>query len=79
MESHQPNNDPLEISPSEKKKRAKYIAFVIVVFFAAVIVYMLFSLDDHKENQISSQNMADSQTTSSVPIDTNPTQENTEQ
>lgn len=77
MESHQPNNDPIEISPSEKKKRAKYIALVIVVFFAAVIFYMLFSLDDHEENRVSSQSMADPQVTSSASIDTSSNQENT--
>lgn len=69
MDSQQPNNDPKEISPTEKKKRTKYIAFVIVAFFIAVLVYMLFSFNDHKEQPASAPNETQQQAPAPIGTD----------
>lgn len=50
METHQPKNDPKEISPQEKKKRVHYITAGIVGFLILVLVLMFANMDRDAED-----------------------------
>lgn len=50
METHQPDNDPKELSPKEKTKRIHYITIAIVAFFVLVLIYMLMNMKREPED-----------------------------
>lgn len=64
MQSHQPNNDPRELSPHEKTKRVRYITLAVVAFLAFVLLYMFVNTNPDAEE---------------LPVNNNPTIEETEQ